>query len=59
MMDFMILVGNIVQTLAELQEHTLSFIKLGQITMSHMFQDQLINQLQKVSTMQHELQEWL
>ena len=36
----MFLVRNIVQTLAEVQEHILSFIKVGQLTMAHMFQDQ-------------------
>ena len=50
-MVFLILVGKIVQTLAEVQEHTLFLIKAGQFTMAHMFQDQLINQMQKVSTM--------
>ena len=59
LMDFMILVGNIVQTLAEVQEHILYFIKVGQLTMSHMFHDQLLNQVQKISTMQHAQQEWL
>ena len=33
------------------------FIKLGQLTISHMFQYQLHNPVQKVSTMQHALQE--
>ena len=47
------------QTLEEVQEHISSFIKMGQLTMAHMFQDQLINQVQKVSTMKHEMQEWL
>ena len=55
----MILVGKIVQTLAEVQEYTLHFIKVGQLTMAQMFQDQLLNQVQKVSTMQHALQECL
>ena len=55
----MILVGKIVQTLEEVQEHILFSIKLGQLTMVHMFQDQLLNPVQKVSTMQHALQEWL
>ena len=59
LMDFMILVGNIVQTLAEVQEHILYFIKVGQLTMSHMFHHQLLNQVQKISTMQHAQQEWL
>ena len=57
LMDFLILFGKIVHKLAELQEHTLSFIKVGQLTMTHMFQDQLLNQVQKVSKMQHALQE--
>ena len=47
------------QTLEEVQEHKLSFIKVGQLTMSHMFQDKLLNQVHKVSTMQHSLQEFL
>ena len=54
----MILVGKIVETLAEVQDHILSFIKVVQLTMSHMFQDQMLNQVQKVGTMQHALQEW-
>ena len=37
----------------------LACIKMGQLTMSHMFQDQLHNTVQKVSTMQHAVQEWL
>ena len=36
-------------------ENTLHFIKMGQLTMAHMFQDQLINQFQKVIKMQHAL----
>ena len=59
LMDFMILVGNIVQTQVEVQEHTLYFIKEIQLTISHMSQDQMLNQVHKVSTMQHALQEWL
>ena len=43
----------------EVQEHTLFSIKVDQLTMVHMFQDQLDNPVQKVSTMQHELQECL
>ena len=58
-MDFITLVGNIVQTLAEVQERTLYFIKVFQSTMAYMFQDQLLNQVQKVCTMQHTMQEWL
>ena len=42
---FLILVGRIVQTLIELQEHTLYFISVGQFKMSHMFQDQLFNKV--------------
>ena len=34
-------------------------IKLSQLTMAHMFQDQLLNQVHKLRTMQHALQEWL
>ena len=34
----------------------LYFIKVGQLTMANMFQDQLLNQVQKVSTIQHALQ---
>ena len=55
----MILVDKIVHTLVEVQEYILYFIKVGQLTMVDMFQDQLLNHLQKVSTIQHELQEWL
>ena len=47
------------QTLAEVQEYILSFIKVIQLTMTHMFQDQLINQVQKVITMQHAMQEYI
>ena len=35
------------------------FIKVFQLTMEHMFQDQFLNQVHKVSTIQNELQEWL
>ena len=59
LMAVLVLVKNIVQTLEEVQEHTLYFIKVGKLTNAHMFQDQLLNQVQKVSTMQHALQEWL
>ena len=59
LMDFMILFGNISRALVEVQEHALSFINVGQFTMAHMFQDQLLNQVQKVITMQHSLQEWI
>ena len=48
--SYLILVFNIVQTMAEVQEHILYFIKVGQLTMAHMLQDQLLNQVQKVST---------
>ena len=58
-MDFLILVGKIVQKLEEVQEHKSFSIKVGQLTMAHMFQDQLLNPVQKVSTMQHALQEWI
>ena len=44
------------QTLAELQEHTLSFINVGRLTMSQIFQDQFLNQVHKVNTIQHALQ---
>ena len=56
MMDFMILVVKIVQTLAEVQENKLYFIKVGQLTMSHMFQGQFLKKVQKVNTMLHALQ---
>ena len=59
LMDFMIIVGKIFHTLEEVQEHTLSFIKVGQLTMAHMFQDHFLNKFQKVSIIQHALQEWL
>ena len=35
------------------------FYKVDKFTMSHMFQDQLLNPVKKVSTMQHALQEWI
>ena len=56
---FLIIVGNIFQKLAEVHDHTLYVIKVGQLTMAHIFQDQLLNQVQKVSTIQHAMQEWL
>ena len=56
---FMNLVGNNVKTLSELYEHTLYFIKVGPFTMAHIFQYQFLNQVQKVNTMQHTLQEWI
>ena len=59
LMDFLILVGNIVQTLSKLQEHILFYIKVDQLTMTHMFQGQLHNPVQKLSTIQHALKEWL
>ena len=31
--------------------------KMGQLIMAHMFQEHLLNQVQKVCTIQHELQE--
>ena len=55
LMSFFILVGKIVQKLEYVQEHTRSLIKVGQLTMAHMFQDQLLNQVQQVSTIQHAL----
>ena len=47
------------QTLVEVQDHTLSFIKVRKFTMAHLLQDQLLNKVQKVSTMQNAMQEWL
>ena len=44
-MDFFILVGKIVQTLVEVQDHTLYFTKVEQLTMAHVLQDQLINKV--------------
>ena len=55
----MILVGKIVHTLAELQDDTLYFINMSQLTMAHMFQDQFFNKVQKASTMQNLLKEWI
>ena len=59
LMAFHILVGRIVQTLEEVQEHILFSIKVDQLIMVHMFQDQLHNSVHKVSTVQHALQEWI
>ena len=42
LMDFLILVGNIFQKLVVVHEHTLSFIKVGQLTMTHIFQYQFL-----------------
>ena len=53
----MILVRKIVQKLEEVQKHTLFSIQVVQLTMAHMFQDQLLNPVHKGSTMQHALQE--
>ena len=55
----MILVKKIFQTLAEVQEQILFFINVFQLTMAHMFQDQLLNQVHKLSTIHHVRQEWL
>ena len=43
LMDFLILVGKIVQILEKVQEHSLFYIKVGQLTITHMFQDQFLN----------------
>ena len=59
LMDFSDYSWKYFQTLTEVQEHTLYFIKVGQLTMEHMFQDQFINRVQEVSTMQHALYELL
>ena len=55
----MIIFGKIAHTLEEVQEHTLFYIKVGQLTMLHMFQEQLLNPVHKLSTMQNALQEWI
>ena len=55
LMTFPILFDRIVQTLEELQEHISFSIKVGKFTMAHMFQDQFLNTVQKVITMQHAL----
>ena len=52
-------VGKIFQKPAEVQEHKIYFIDVFQLTMSDMLQDQLLNPVQKVITMQYALQEWL
>ena len=57
LMGFLILVGKIFQTLEEVQEHTLSFIKVVQLTMAHIFLDQFLNQVHKVRAIQHAQQE--
>ena len=53
------MVGKIVHTLADVQEYRLSFIKVVQLTMAHIFQEQLLNQVQNVIKMQYALHEWL
>ena len=45
----LILVGKIFQTLEKVLEHILYFIKVGRFPMAHMFQDQWLDQVQKVS----------
>ena len=55
----MIIYGKIIQTLVEVQEHTLYFIKVGQLTMAHMFQAQFLNKVQKLVKMQHVLKDWI
>ena len=40
---FLILVGKIFQKIAKVQEHKLYFIKVCQLTMAQIFQDQLLN----------------
>ena len=59
LMSFYDFSSNIFQTLAEVQEHILCFIKVFQWTMEHMFQDQFLNKLQKVSTSKNVLQVWI
>ena len=44
----MILVGKVVQKLAGVHEHILYFIKVVQLTMTNMFKEQFLNQVQKV-----------
>ena len=55
----MILVGKIIQTLAEVKEHKLYFMKVLQLNMALMLQDHFLNQVHKVSTIQYVLQEWI
>ena len=55
----MILVVVFVQTLAEVQNHILYFIKVVLLTMAHMLHYQLLDQVHKVSLMQHARQEWI
>ena len=59
LMNFLILFGRIVHTMAKLKEHILYFIKVVQLTMPHMFQYQLLNKVQKASSIQNALQKWL
>ena len=55
----LVLVGKIFETLREVQEHILSFNKAVNLIIAHKFQEQFLNQVQKLSTMNHVLQEWL
>ena len=41
------------------QKHKLYLIEVGQLNTEQISQDQFLNQVQKVSTMKHTLQEWL
>ena len=46
----LILVGKIFHTLSEAHEHILYVIKVVQLIMAHVFQDQFLNQGHKLST---------
>ena len=46
-----------VQILAEVQEHILCFIEVEKLIIAHMLQVHLLNQVLKVSIIQHSLQE--
>ena len=48
--------GKIVQTTKETKDLILYLTKVNQLNFAHMFHDQLLNQVQKVSTMQHAMQ---
>ena len=54
--NYLIIVDKIFEILSEVQEHILYFIKVVQLTIAHMLQDQLLNKVKKMSTLHHLLQ---
>ena len=57
LMDFSDSIPQYFPDTGRITEIYMIFYQGGKFTMAHMFQDQLLNQVYKVSTMQHALQE--